>query len=162
MSIVPHTPSASVRSGRRWASRLYSGDLAQTSRVRADLRADLAGFGDDLVETATLCASEAFANAVEHTGSGEPGGRVLRALYVAAPGTLRLVIVDDGAVDTAPEVPHQRTDEQWRDAERGRGLLLVESIAASWGTFPVVPFPFCTDLGTAVWAEFPTGDAPFR
>ncbi len=54
-----------------------------------------------------------------------------------------------------PEVPHQRTDEQWRDAEWGRGLLLVESVAASWATFPVVPFPFCAGLGTDVWAEFP-------
>ncbi|WP_435112246.1 ATP-binding protein [Nocardiopsis synnemataformans] len=125
------------------------------SAVRADVRADLAGFDADLVETVVLCASEAAANTVEHTRSGEPGGRVLRSLFIPRPGSLRLVLVDDGARETAPHIPEQRTETEWMSAERGRGLLIVDNLAQAWGTYPVVPFPFCADLGTAVWAEFP-------
>ncbi|WP_046472008.1 ATP-binding protein [Allosalinactinospora lopnorensis] len=162
MAIVPHTAIISsilgVAAGPRWTPRIYPGQLAQTSRLRADLRADLAGFGADLVEAAVLCASEAFANAVEHTRSGGPGGRVVRALHVPAPGRVRLVIVDDGATATAPRVPRQRTAREWETAEHGRGLLLIDNLASAWGGYPVVPFPFCADLGTAVWAEFATGE----
>lgn len=154
MSILPQTPPAELR----WKARIYPGTLSQMSTVRADVRADLAGFDDDLVETVTLCASEAAANAVEHTRSGDPGGRVLRSLFLPRPGVLRLVLVDDGARETAPRVPDQRTEAEWMTAERGRGLLLIENLAQSWGTYPVVPFPFCADLGTAVWAEFATGE----
>ncbi len=31
---------------------------------------------------------------------------------------------------------------------------LRRDVASAWGTYPVVPFPFCADLGTAVWAQF--------
>nr|WP_051072860.1 ATP-binding protein [Nocardiopsis valliformis] len=127
------------------------------STVRADLRADLAGFGEDLVETLTLCASELVANAVEHTLSGDSGGRVLRALFESEPGVLRLVVVDDGARESTPAIPTERTEQEWLSAERGRGLLMVEMLAAKWGAYPVVSFPFCADLGTAVWAEFTLG-----
>ena len=70
---------------------------------------------------------------------------------------LRLVVVDDGAQETSPTIPRQRTEEEWACAERGRGLLMVDASASTWGTYPVVPFPFCAELGTAVWAEFGLG-----
>ncbi|PSK89407.1 anti-sigma regulatory factor (Ser/Thr protein kinase) [Murinocardiopsis flavida] len=158
MTIVPHTPSPLTSTARRWAPRIYPGETAQAARVRAELRTDLAGLpgiSDDLVETVVLCASEAFANAAEHTRSGDPGGRVVRALHIPTPGTIRLVIVDDGDRGNRPEVPHARSAEEWETAERGRGLLLVESLATEWGAAPVVSFPFCAELGTSVWAEFP-------
>ncbi|WP_017579369.1 ATP-binding protein [Nocardiopsis valliformis] len=127
------------------------------SAVRAELRADLAGFGEDLVETVTLCASELVANAIEHTLSGDSGGRVLRALFESEPGVLRLVVVDDGARESCPQIPTDRTEQEWLSAERGRGLLMVDMLAVRWGAYPVVPFPFCAGLGTAVWAEFALG-----
>jgi anti-sigma regulatory factor (Ser/Thr protein kinase) len=155
MSILPHTTPAE----HRWPARIYPGDLSRTSTIRADLRSDLAGFTEDLVETVVLCASEMAANAVEHTRSGaDPDGRVLRALLAPEPGVLRLVVVDDGARESSPEIPARRTEAEWMSAERGRGLLLVDALARAWGTYPVVPFPFCADLGTAVWAEFTTGE----
>ncbi|MGW8531306.1 MULTISPECIES: ATP-binding protein [Nocardiopsidaceae] len=121
MSILPHA----IPPERPWPARVYPGDLSRTSTIRADLRSDPAGFTEDLVETAVLCASEMAANAVEHTRSGaDPDGRVLRALFAPEPGVLRLVVVDDGARESSP----------------------------------VVPFPFCADLGTAVWAEVTTGE----
>lgn len=150
MSIVPQV----IPADPRWKARIYPGTLSRMSAVRADVRTDLAGFDGDLVETVVLCASEAAANAVEHTRSGEPGGRVLRSLFLTNPGVLRLVLVDDGARETAPRIPEQRTETEWMTAERGRGLLLIDNLAQTWGTYPVVPFPFCADLGTAVWAEF--------
>lgn len=159
MSIVPQSPPTEPR----WKARIYPGTLSRMSAVRADVRTDLAGFDDDLVETVVLCAGEAAANAVEHTRSGEPGGRVLRSLFLPEPGVLRLVLVDDGAREASPHIPEQRTEAEWLTAERGRGLLLIDNLARAWGTYPVVPFPFCADLGTAVWAEFPvstTSEAP--
>lgn len=58
-------------------------------------------------------------------------------------------------------MPGRRVDEvlklfahELSTAERGRGLLMVEALATRWGAYPVVPFPFCAGLGTAVWAEF--------
>ncbi|MFD6951768.1 hypothetical protein A6A08_16510 [Nocardiopsis sp. TSRI0078] len=161
MVIVPQPPVATAHPERRWEPRLYPGTLATTGRVRSDLRTDLArltGLGGDLVETVVLCASEMFANAVEHPRSGEADGRVIRTLAVhTAPGAgsvLRLSVIDDGARGTRPLVPRQRTAGEWWEAERGRGLLLVEHTAADWGARPVLDFPFCAGLDTVTWAEF--------
>ncbi|USY23120.1 ATP-binding protein [Nocardiopsis exhalans] len=129
------------------------------STVRADLRTDLTGFNEDLIEALTLCTSELVANTIEHTRSGGSGGRVLRALFESEPGVLRLVVVDDGARESAPAIPTDRTEQEWLTAERGRGLLMVDMLASRWGAYPVVPFPFCADLGMAVWAEFALGGA---
>ncbi|WP_159942071.1 MULTISPECIES: ATP-binding protein [unclassified Nocardiopsis] len=165
MTIVPrprapfHTPTPPF-AGRRWASRVYPGDLAQAAWVREDLRADLfrlEGLSRDLSDTVVLCASEMFANSCDHSRSGEEGGRVIRTLSMPTATTLHLAIVDDGArtdTPTRPRIPHQRTEQEWEEAERGRGLLIIEHLATSWGTRPVVDFPFCAGLGTAVWAEF--------
>ncbi|WP_285731984.1 ATP-binding protein [Nocardiopsis sp. ATB16-24] len=165
MTIVPrprapfHTPTPPF-AGRRWASRVYPGVLAQAAWVREDLRADLyrlEGLCSDLSETVVLCASEMFANACAHSRSGEAGGRVVRTLSMPTADTLHLSVVDDGAraeTPTRPEIPYQRTVEEWEEAERGRGLLIIDSLVTSWGSRAVVDFPFCAGLGTAVWAEF--------
>ncbi|WP_017573745.1 ATP-binding protein [Nocardiopsis halotolerans] len=165
MTIVPrprapfHTPTPPF-AGRRWASRVYPGDLSQAAWVREDLRADLfrlEGLCPDLAETVVLCASEMFANGVDHSRSGEADGRVIRNLSMPAADVLHLGVVDDGvreAAPTLPEIPYQRTDEEWAEAERGRGLLLINSLATRWGSRAVVDFPFCAGLGTVVWAEF--------
>lgn len=148
-----------------WKPRLYPGTLATTSRVRADLRRDLTstpalpelpGPDPDLVDSIVLCASEMFANACEHTRSGEDGGRVVRTLTRTDERTLRLSVIDDGYrdADTRPRIPHQRTAQDWKEAERGRGLLLIHHLAARWGTRRVVGFPFCEGLGTVLWADF--------
>ncbi|MEU3020901.1 ATP-binding protein, partial [Nocardiopsis sp. NPDC007018] len=115
------------------------------STVREDLRADLAWFGEELAEAVVLCGSEIVANAIEHTRSGDQDGRVLRALFESEPGVLRLVVVDDGARESGPEIPVGRSAEDWLTAERGRGLLMVDVLAARWGAYPIVPFPFCSD-----------------
>ncbi|GAB3720185.1 ATP-binding protein [Nocardiopsis nanhaiensis] len=166
MTIVPNilTPTHGY-AGRRWPSRLYPGDLAQTSGVRADLATDLhhlAGLPTETSETAenmVLCASEMFANACAHSRSGQDvEGRVIRTLHMPTATTVQVAIIDDGmrtdrAEFQAPETP-QHTVEEWQQAERGRGLLLIGHLAARWGTRSVLDFPFCGGLGTVTWAEF--------
>ena len=165
MAIVPHT-TATPYIGRRWPSRVYPGDLAQTAWVRSDLAADLSrlvGLSEETTENMVLCASEMFANACAHSRSGEdPEGRVIRTLYMPTASTIQVAIVDDGVrTDTAefqgPQIPHQRTPEEWEEAERGRGLLLIHHLAGRWGTRSVLDFPFCEGLGTVTWAEFALG-----
>lgn len=165
MPIVPrpraplHTPTPPF-AGRRWPSRVYPGELAQAAGLREALRADLhrlEGLCPDLADTVVLCASEMFANACDHSLSGQVEGRVVRTLSMPAAWTLCLSVVDDGAraeAPTCPQIPYHRTVEEWAESERGRGLLLIEQLATRWGSRAVVDFPFCAGLGTVVWAEF--------
>ncbi|WP_435108773.1 ATP-binding protein [Nocardiopsis synnemataformans] len=142
-----------------WKPCLYPGTLATTARVRADLRRDLSrlpGLEEELAESIVLCASEMFANSCDHSRSGEQDGRVIRTLTLPERHTLRLSVIDDGYrdTDTRPRIPHQRTEQEWHEAERGRGLLLIHHLSARWGTRRVVDFPFCEGLGTVLWADF--------
>ncbi|WP_036555384.1 ATP-binding protein, partial [Nocardiopsis sp. CNT312] len=85
--------------GRRWPCRLYPGDLVHTRELRDDLREDLArlsGMASDTADDAVLCASELFANAVDHSRSGEPEGHVIRTLTMPAEDRLRVGVIDDG------------------------------------------------------------------
>ncbi|GAA1469358.1 ATP-binding protein [Nocardiopsis exhalans] len=168
MAIVSniHAPTPPF-AGRRWPSRLYPGDLAQTGWVRADLAADLhrlAGLPAETSENLVLCASEMFSNAVDHSRSGQDvEGRVVRTLHMPTAHTLQVAIIDDGQRTDhtefqAPETPDRSVDE-WEQAERGRGLLLIGHLADRWGTRSVLDFPFCQGLGTVAWAEFTLPEA---
>ncbi|QUX29444.1 ATP-binding protein [Nocardiopsis akebiae] len=168
MFILPRNPEPEYTSPvihSLWKPRLYPGTLDTTARVRADLRHDLANtptllglpvLDPDLVDSIVLCASEMFANSCEHTRSGEQDGRVIRTLTLPEQRTLRLSVIDDGYrdTDTRPRIPRQRTERDWHEAERGRGLLLIHHLAACWGTRQVIGFPFCEGLGTVLWADF--------
>ncbi len=107
-----------------------------------------------------LCASELFANAVDHSRSGEPEGHVIRTLTMPAEDRLRVGVIDDGyrsngpTPPSLPQIPADRSRREWAEAERGRGLLLIDVLAAAWGSRAVVGFPFCEGLGTFLWAEF--------
>lgn len=157
--------------GRRWPCRLYPGDLAHLSAMRQDLHRDLArlsGLDADSADTLVLCASELFANAIHHSRSGDPGGDVIRTLTMPTAATLRVGIIDDGhranaqpgpgtesgTRFTGPAIPADRTLTEWEEAERGRGLLLVENLSQAWGSRTVLDFPFCEGQGTLLWAEF--------
>jgi anti-sigma regulatory factor (Ser/Thr protein kinase) len=71
-------------------------------------------------EVAELVVSELAANAVVHAGSG------FTVALADDAGTLRIEVQDDGR--GAPAIPHAGID-----ATHGRGLLLVERLAGSWG-----------------------------
>ncbi|PWV58027.1 ATP-binding protein [Nocardiopsis sp. L17-MgMaSL7] len=168
MAIVPHphAPDHTITppgSEPRWQSRVYPGQLSHTRQVRADLDTDLnrlLTLPVEARENMVLCVSEMFANACDHSRSGqEPEGRVVRTLDTPRPGAVRISVIDDGTrtdavSNSSPTVPRRRTRKEWDQAERGRGLLLLGHLVNRWGFRPVLDFPFCAGLGTVFWAEF--------
>jgi anti-sigma regulatory factor (Ser/Thr protein kinase) len=99
---------------------------------------------EDAARDVELCADELLANAVEHTGE---------QCRVAVQWTgVRLRVQ---VSDSSPRPPDRSTADD--AAINGRGLLLVEALAHSWGWCPV-------ETGKVVWFEIVpdqtvTGDA---
>jgi anti-sigma regulatory factor (Ser/Thr protein kinase) len=79
------------------------------------------------VETAVLLLSELVTNSVRHSGSGLPGQTV--TVTVLREGEVVRVEVIDRSGATVPAL--RAADS---GAEGGRGLYLVDSLAARWGT----------------------------
>ena len=126
---VPHTP-------------------ASAGLVRSELRSDLVrqGVPESLVDAAALVLSELIGNAVRH-GHALPSGELLARWERSDDGALRLEVVDGGAGPAG--VPAVAA----ADAESGRGLAMVDLLAARWGCAPADP-------GTTVWADLtPRGAA---
>ncbi|RBQ15629.1 ATP-binding protein [Spongiactinospora rosea] len=109
--------------------------------VRHWLAEVMAAHGCSGVDDALLVASELAGNAVRHTRSGEPGGRLVVVIAFPDEVTLRLEVIDEGA----ETVPRPR-DADW-DMESGRGLWLVEQVSRSWGEAAL------RDGRHAVWAD---------
>jgi anti-sigma regulatory factor (Ser/Thr protein kinase) len=93
-----------------------------------------------LAEDVDLVVSELVTNALLHTGAGEDGANKIRLELDLNGRRLTLRVVDSSAL---PPLPEEAADT----AESGRGLLLVEALAAEWDW---------EDLpdGKAVWAAF--------
>lgn len=147
----PEPPSVPPRRAATWWEHCtYPAHLSRVGRVHAGLRADLAGFGPDLVDTVLLCTAELAANAVKYAPGG---GEFLRALALVDTRTLWLAVVDEGDGTAFPRVPEERLEAEWSLAEGQRGLLLVDALAETWGHYPVGPGT--ARLGLGVWALFP-------
>ncbi|MFF1375775.1 ATP-binding protein [Streptomyces sp. NPDC058308] len=99
-------------------------------------------------ETAEQIVAELANNAVLH---GHVPGRSFRlALTLSAANTLRIEVTDARADRSPPLHPRHPSPA----AESGRGLLLVEALAARWGTdLGALPLSPCK----TIWAEV---DAP--
>lgn len=95
----------------------------------------------DLSCSVALLVGELAANAVSH---GRLPGRDfrLRLSHVPQSGAVRIEVSDAN-----PEPPPARPVVHGPDDESGRGLLLVDVLAARWGTSPRHP------VGKTVWAE---------
>lgn len=82
-----------------------------------------------------IVTDEIAANAILHTPSGTPGGRVGLALYRSDPGRVLVRVYDAGGRKT----PHVAADTSGADPEEmelssaGRGLILVAALADGWG-----------------------------
>jgi serine/threonine-protein kinase RsbW len=111
------------------------------------------GVPEELRETARLVVSELFTNAVLHTDSGQVVCRV-----EVGGGRLRIEVADQGlGLDEAPEdgggLPGGAGDAE---AENGRGLMLVDALAASWGVIAADRRAGCT-----IWAEIEAEYDPY-
>jgi two-component sensor histidine kinase len=81
-------------------------------------------YGGDVADTAALLASELITNALRY-GSGE-----ITVLVTPGSGEVRVDVADESS--QAPKVRSAAPDD-----EGGRGLLIVQSLASSWGTEPL-------------------------
>ncbi|WP_052809380.1 ATP-binding protein [Streptomonospora alba] len=93
--------------------------------------------------TATLLTSEVATNAVTHSASGMPGGKFEVTVDLAA-GWARVEVRDLGS----PEHPQAQHRDPYDTSEHGRGLDLVDALAATWGSEPRPD-----GLGRLVWFE---------
>ncbi|MFJ9947347.1 ATP-binding protein [Kitasatospora sp. NPDC091207] len=121
---LPRTPAPGCALNRRLHLAVEAADLVAVAAVRRRLRSALGHWGvPELADTAELLSSELVTNALLHTGQGAVFDAVLTA-------DLRLRIeVHDGVT----RLPGRRRDPDAEYATSGRGLMLVEALADSWG-----------------------------
>jgi anti-sigma regulatory factor (Ser/Thr protein kinase) len=102
-------------------------DPRAVAEAREQIRAAIAVWDVPVdPETASLLVSELVTNAVTHDGAG--AGGVMMAIRVTR-GRLRVDVHD-----TSPALPEPDMDTPV-DAETGRGLLLVDTLADEWGYY---------------------------
>ncbi|WP_181788000.1 ATP-binding protein [Streptomyces phytophilus] len=124
---------------RRFARRARS-----VSRAREFVVGVLgAGVCGEVAEDIRLCVSELASNALRHT----PPGREFLVCVLPRHGVLRIEVHDAGT-----GVPYLCAPTATDD--RGRGLLLVGSLADDWGVSDRA------GPGKAVWAEFKAEGEP--
>lgn len=101
------------------------GAPASVREARAFVRETLCGHAS--AEAAAVCVSELVTNAITHTRSGGPGGKVTVAVQPGPDGA-DICVWDAGGLSgpTVSEPPD--------GAEHGRGLRIVDALAAEWGT----------------------------
>ncbi|MFE3516477.1 ATP-binding protein [Streptomyces sp. NPDC059166] len=127
-------------SGSRLRRRLGHTDLSGVGGVRAELGKFLGPRrGAEEVAVAELLLSELVTNALIHTRNGAV------VTVTEAPGRLRVEVRDFvPGQEPAPYVPNAD------DGTHGRGLILVQSLADSWGVTAQA-------LGKVVWFELRGG-----
>lgn len=148
--MTPHTTSLTrLLDGTRRDRTQWLELPAHRTSVRAARRFVSGWLGswsvsDDACANAVLLVSELVTNAVLHT----LGVRILCGVGLVADDCLRLEVHDGGAPDGGVLAQGRPGPED----EGGRGLLLVQEIADSWG----VDHSSLTG-GNAVWANLAPG-----
>lgn len=145
-------------------------DVEAASEARARLRAVIGAWGLRMDEdVAVLLASELVTNAVTHGDHGTDGARdgdgvkgvngvkdlsgtadVIAMCVRCQDGELRVEVHDRSPVMPLP-VPPSADD----DSETGRGLMLVDTLAAEWGFYR-------TPEGKAVYFTLPLETGAFE
>jgi hypothetical protein len=98
-------------------------------------------------EAAALCVSELVTNALMHSRSGLPDGKVTVMIEaVQPPGCMRFSVVDEGS-RAGPLFRPPDTDGPVIP-EHGYGLCIVGAVADAWGRTA------CAD-GWVTWCEIP-------
>jgi signal transduction histidine kinase len=124
-------------SPRRFAARLGGTPAAAVTGRQIVARACQGWDLPHLVDDAQLIITELISNAVRHT-EGD-----LRLLVLLRDRLLHLSVAD-----TSERLPHRMLPDA-DSGEGGRGLLLIEAVAAAWGSNP-------TPDGKVVWATLRT------
>jgi serine/threonine-protein kinase RsbW len=107
--------------GEGWAcGRVFPARADQVGEARAFLRLMLAGC--PLADDVLLICSELAGNAVRHSASARPGGQFTVRAEVRDGDYAWIEVEDQGG----PWVARKRADE------RGRGLIVVDEVAAYW------------------------------
>jgi len=126
------------------AVQVFPGRADQAAKVREWVRGLIPCDGDQLaVEDAELIVSELFANAVEHSRSGEPGGTVTVA--VTEDGHIHVHDLGNGAGTPCASLAPLAASN---DLEDGRGLFCVAILCD--GQFWATPATECPIGGPAV------------
>ncbi|WP_019982765.1 MULTISPECIES: ATP-binding protein [unclassified Streptomyces] len=115
--------------------RLTAAEAVWPRRIRRIVRAALNHWGrSHLAETAELLTTELVTNALQHASGPDVGFRI----YIRDD---RLVIEARDGSTARPELRAASPDD-----ESGRGLLLVDAMAAAWGV---------SEDGTTTWCTLP-------
>jgi hypothetical protein len=110
----------------------FDGNVGTVRAARKFIAEALGAWGlEHLSEVACLLTSELAANAVSHVGSR------YRLVAEWKASNLRIQVIDRSPVLPRPSVATVNN-------ESGKGLLLVEALAAGWGSQPVAE-------GKSVW-----------
>ncbi|WP_327260746.1 ATP-binding protein [Streptomyces sp. NBC_01232] len=126
LTTADRSAGPAVRSFVHWVAEPTAESVPQVrSRVRAML--DDWRVAAEVVDALLLTVSELVGNVVLHVGAG--AGRMRVALAVGG-GWLRLEVADGGAGLPRLPAPRREVDP---DAESGRGLLMVQLLAAELG-----------------------------
>ncbi|MEU8873671.1 ATP-binding protein [Streptomyces javensis] len=116
----------------------FAAEPLQLAGLRRTVRAELAAWGmQTLVEEAQLITTELASNVIKHVGQGAAATLVLDA----SADQLRVELHDSSQKEL--HILHPTSEE-----ESGRGLQLLASLSASWGTIH-------TAVGKAIWCELP-------
>ncbi|MFF4649149.1 SpoIIE family protein phosphatase [Streptomyces sp. NPDC001380] len=127
---------------QRLRRRIGQADLARIAELRGEIRAAVTRWGvGDLADTAELLASELVTNALVHT---DRDAMVTARLYRDGDGPVRFRLEVE---DDSDRWPTRRTPGE--QASSGRGLMLVEALADSWGVEP-------RGSGKRMWFELGT------
>ncbi|WP_285940710.1 ATP-binding protein [Actinomadura xylanilytica] len=116
-----------VPRARRWIADVVASTITHPLSTAADAL-------DDLL----LCASEVITNALLH------GDGAITIVLVRRSRVLRVEVIDAGTLSSAG-LFHVRDDVS-PDATSGRGLMIIDALADSWGTR-------ADDAGLTVWFE---------
>lgn len=123
----------------RLAAARFPAKASCVARARRTTRAALAD-RPAVAEVAALLVSELATNAVRHGGGSFE-------LAIARSDTLvRVEVRDTSALRPTRRQPH-------RDEPGGRGLVIVDRLAAAWGVDPL-------ENGKSVWFELSLADRP--
>ncbi|MEU4535319.1 ATP-binding protein [Streptosporangium sp. NPDC023825] len=85
--------------------------------------------GGPVLDDVLLLLSELATNAVAHSDSGRTADGRVTVYVVRTSATVHVEVADDGSDAGAPAVRVPETDD-----DGGRGLWLVEMVAAGWGS----------------------------